>query len=104
MFILSQEHFSFACPARKEARGAQEVLGGRQPGLLTPAGQRDVPYHMVTGSVYNLRGKLARDHCSGTGWVSVGEQLHCASLTLCDIIVVFIIMIINIFSLLFLYH
>lgn len=73
MFILSQEHFSFSCLARKKAGGAQEVLGERQPGDLTVAGQRNFLYHMVTCSGYNLGGNLARGHCSGTGWESAGE-------------------------------
>ncbi|NXX55444.1 BAT1 protein, partial [Scopus umbretta] len=57
---------------------------GAQPGQLTHPAHRAIPYHRASGSVQKLV-ELAggsSDCCSGTGWASGGEQLHCASLVL----------------------
>ena len=64
-------------PHQRGGWGCARSWEGTQLGRLTPADQRDVPYHMMSCSIYKLGEKLARGHCSGqAGHRSVGgEQL-----------------------------
>ena len=80
MFILSQESFSFSCPASKKAGGAQEVgrgdSQGRWPKLAT--GIFHTMWHHVQ---YINWGELAwGDGCSRTNWASVSKWW---AITLC---------------------
>ena len=59
---------------------------GAQPGQLTQTGQRDIPYHVTSCSVYKLGGVswemvTAARELAGH-WSVGGEQLRCASLIL----------------------
>lgn len=47
----------FLCPPSKES-GEGRRLGGDTKGQLVPSDQRDIPYHVTSGSATNLGGKV----------------------------------------------
>jgi len=72
MLILSQGLFSFPCSTAWSWEEAH-------PGQLTRSGQRDIPYHMTSCSVYKL-GELARGEITAWGqagkWVVSSCTMH----------------------------
>lgn len=55
-------------PCHQQAGSAQEVARGHNHNRLSPTDHRDIQDHMASCLAYKLGGKLARGHCSGTGW------------------------------------
>jgi len=85
MFIRSQGLFQ--PPTLCRARRCRSSWQGAQPGERTQTPQRDIPHHRTSSSKHELggRGGWGRDRCSGTAGHHLvgGEQLHCASLAFC---------------------
>ena len=82
--------FQLLVPSQQEGWRGTRSWEGTQPGQLTQTGQRHIPYHMTSCPVYKLggvgwEGQITAQELIGHRSAS-GKQLHCASLVLCSLI------------------